>query len=202
MGLTLSLALALALHAALGLLLTAEHGAKTQSSRPTATRSTHMTLRVAKPIQLRPAVVNVEAARLDATATPMPAERPGTETAPRQTPTANAASGQLAEQMIEQLVVLYPDAPIPSATLRLRALVGLNSLGQWEITDTQSGRDKTAFVRSLRDGLEALNPDFGGDQTSTQAQLCLELLFEEQQAVKVKLLAGPERCLSDAQSAR
>jgi hypothetical protein len=198
-GLTLGLALALALatHAGLGLLLTTTQGVKTPPSKASTMRSASMTLRMAAPSQLRPAPVNEQLTRWEKVAAPG-----RTETEPRFEPAhsakpANPTISAASVHLVEQLVVPHPDAPLPSGQLRLRALVGLNSVGQWVInTDSQTGRDAVAFVRSLREGLEALS--LGQALASAQPQLCLELLFEEQQAVKVKLMTEPERCLSEA----
>jgi hypothetical protein len=196
-GLTLSVALALGMHAVFGLLLNAELGLKTQPARTPPARSAPMMLRVAEPIKPAPPVVLEPVADLAAAELPKPSQRDR----PPAEPPLDEPSNSAAEHLIEHLSVPVPDAPIPSGKLHLRALLGQNPLGQWVIAQTQSGRERVAFVRALRDGLEALSPEFAQVQVAAQPQLCLDVLFEEQQAVKVRLMKGAEqrgeRCLSE-----
>ncbi len=185
------------MHAGLGLLLTTAQGKGAPASRAPTMRSASMTLRMAAPGPTQPAVVNEQLARLETVSAPG-----HTEVGPRSEPSrpANPAVSAASVQLVEQLVVAHPDAPLPSGQLRLRALVGLNAAGQWMInTGSQTGPAATAFVRSLREGLEGLEAlSVGQTRAAAQHQLCLELLFEEQHAVKVKLMTAPERCLSEA----
>lgn len=101
-----------------------------------------------------------------------------------------------------QVLINYPDAPLPGGWLRMRVLVELDATGRIETLESDMPPGVPAvFFEAVRLGMS--NSTFSPGylkQRAVASSLCLEVVFDERSpGVKASLLDGslasPKRCL-------